>query len=204
MSQPSKCLQFLLNRSQRIQRPVVELEPTESQQMLLDRTKIRRWKIETEAGLKAFIEQTKGELKFAKHAPSCKQCMIQLQLDIERYLGSHCPWYLNIRDEIGFSDVEFDDEYSPHLKDMPRVKDYIIGSYWSGPSDDTTRFIKDRLDWAEKKLGNDITLARKALRTLKKWSFDYRTPQAEIDYVIKQVMNLESQISPLFSFFGVL
>ena len=199
----SKELLDLVQRSQRF-KPATKKPPKPTVELtaLLKRMRTRRWKQETETELKAFIEQTKSEMAFIRHVGKCGNCLFELQMNIERYWGRGCPWFLDVHDEIGLPDefLEFDDEYNPHLKGMPLVRDYQIGSYWTGPSDDTIRFIKDRLSWAEKKLKKDLGFAAKALTILEGWDFNLHTPQQEIDGVIEKVNRLEHSISPLFFF----
>lgn len=200
----------LLQLLQRIEREPLIQPPTDEPpkltvglQTLFGQMATRQWKQSTETELRGFIEQTKREMYFVEHVPNCEQCLLEVQLGIERYNGTRLPWFLNISTEIGFGpDVEFDDEFEPHLKGMPRVWDYKIGSYWSGSSDDTIRFIKDRLAWAEKKLTNDLDCAVTALVTLERFKLTFHTPQEDIDAVILRVNRLESQISPLFYFLG--
>jgi len=100
---------------------------------------------------------------------------MELQLDIERYLGRQAPWYLNLTDEAGFDD-EVWESLPEYYKDCPRVEKYKIGSYWTGCSEDTIRFIKDRFKWAEKVLKQEVRAVRRYLRALKKWDLESPLP----------------------------
>lgn len=37
-----------------------------------------------------------NEAKFIEHLPSCHICKIELEIDVERYLGQHSPWWLSL------------------------------------------------------------------------------------------------------------
>jgi len=97
-----------------------------------------------------------------------------MQLDVERYGGRSCPWYLNIQDE--YWDEEDGLELPEYYRDCPRPTNYKIGSYWTGASDDTIRFIKDRLKWAQKVLETEVKVVRKYINALKKWDLESPLP----------------------------
>jgi hypothetical protein len=87
--------------------------------------------------LRGHRETLMAELSQIVHFLECSYCQVELQMDIERYWGRHCPFYLDLNNEDDIEDS------------APKARDYKFGSYWSGPSDDTIRFIIDRLKWAK-------------------------------------------------------
>jgi len=99
---------------------------------------------------------------------------MEVQLEIERYMGRSCPWYLNIQDEV--DDDEVWESLPEYYRDCPRMEKYKIGSYWTGASDDTIRFIKDRLEWAETIYEEEVRVVRRFLRALKKWDLESVLP----------------------------
>jgi len=160
--------------------PAEPAEPSENLLLLMRRVENRRWLQEELAKTEERLKETKEELKFIRHALKCRQCQMEIQLDIERYGGRMCPWYLNIQDE--YWDLIDEDEMPEYLKDCPRPYNYKIGSYWTGTSDDTIRFIKDRLHWAEKIMKREVKTIRKYLRALKKWDLESPLPPDSIIY----------------------
>jgi len=112
------------------------------------------------------IREIAGEIRFIKHVENCERCLIELQLDVERYGGSRSIWYMDIRNEE-FTRQDW------RYKDMPYPGDYKIGSYWTGSSEDTIRFIKDRLKWAEKIARKEIVAAVKYLKLIMSWDIDW-------------------------------
>ena len=112
------------------------------------------------------------EIRMLKHARGCGRCLLELQLDVERYGGRRCVWYLDIMNDptVICDDEDFED--IPWWKDAPRIQNYRIGSYWAGSSEDTVRFIKDRMRWAEKIMKDQIATATKFLRIVINWDLD--------------------------------
>lgn len=109
---------------------------------------------------------------------------MELQLAIERYGGRNLPWYLDLTNEYwDDEDEDWSEENGlpEYYKDCPRVKNYEIGSYWSGASEDTIRFIKDRLKWAEKIVEKEVNVIRRYLRALRKW--DLQSPLPPDSYI---------------------
>ncbi len=104
--------------------------------------------------------------------------MAELQIDVERYGGSRSGlWFLDITNEVGIGDdEEFWETMPEYFKSMPRVNDYRIGSYWNGASEDTVRFIKDRLEWARKNIVKEVRTISNYLRALKNWDLKSELP----------------------------
>jgi len=103
-------------------------------------------------------------------------CRMELQLDVERYLGNRSTWYLCLEN------TEYLEEEYP---DCPKVEDYRIDNYWAQverlrqgitKSDaNTMEFILDRAKWAYKIMGNQIKLSRQLLRMVRNWDFSEGT-----------------------------
>ena len=172
MSKPSKCLQLLLNRSQRIQpwRPMRRVEPTSHQRVLLGRMETRRWVGLAKETVLMQIRELAFEIKWIKHVETCRTCLLEIQLNIERYGGGRLPWYLDLINDVNQMTEDF------VFKGCPKVEDYRIGSYWRGSSEDTFRFIKDRLNWAEEITRKQLVAAVAYLKLLMNWNFDWEPP----------------------------
>lgn len=162
-------LQTLLDR---IQPPKIEYSdeppPTSPELVkLMNRMWNRKWReMELEDVLDQLVD-LQCELDFTKHLETCKNCQAELRLDIERYCGRRCPWYLNTFEYE--SSVDFDIyEVDPLYKDAPKTQNYHIGSYWEqvkyyrqrgtmkGYRNDTLKFILDRAKWAAPKIGSHV------------------------------------------------
>jgi len=142
--------------------------------------RLRRWKANEIQYITELVKEMAGLVKWAQHVKNCKgngcYCHLELQLIIERYMGRNLPWFLNIMNDITMllecDDGEFPEEYELILKDCPYPGAYKIGSYWTGSSPDTIRFIKDRCDWAEKIILKQIRNACKYLKLLMAYDLD--------------------------------
>lgn len=148
-------LQFLLRKI----RPasVKYSKPAESSPELLalmERVDNRHWQAWCLEELIACLVGMQSELLSIKHVRKCEQCQLEWQLSIERYMGTRCPWYLNLEYEVGFGEEVYENDQLFH--DCPRLENYKIGSYWTKSSDDTLRFIFDRMKWAEDIIKHDV------------------------------------------------
>jgi hypothetical protein len=143
---------------------------------LVDRVQTRASIEEYKIVLKDRLETLNGELRAMKHVGKCRQCLLELQLDVERYLGMRIFWWLNLSDDVG-----------EEMKECPQVENYRIGSYWSGSSDDTIRFIKDRMAWAWNVTLQEIRLTGKARSLLEHWDYSRsRQFQRKFESIISQ------------------
>ena len=149
-------LQVLLNRAVplkpklKLKAQKRSLKPSPQLMALLGRMDNRAWREQTLILTVEYIKESAQELLFIRHLRSCEECRLIAQLDVERYAGSRSIWFLDLQNDVGQDwDEEMYAEY-PELKDCPRVYDYRIGSYWTGSSPDTLRFIDDRMKWADK------------------------------------------------------
>ena len=170
LSKPSKCLQFLLRRTQRMQmKPKRKVEPSNDQMFLLNRMAARRWKKHEVAEMTALIRQMVGEIKTINHYLNCEQCRWEICLNIERYMGTRLWWWYDLQNDV----ATLKDEY-PEFADCPDVNDYYIGSYWTrdegGP--DVFRFIEDRGRWAEKLIRQQLVEACSYLKEVIHWNLD--------------------------------
>ena len=146
--------------------------------------------VETRQWQKSMLEQIEGEILalYAEmreyyHYLNCEECLIELQLSVERYLGTRGPWCINYQIE------ECIPEFYP---DCPKAEDYEIGYYsYSGEdtsSEDTIRFIKDRLTWAIKFTDKRFEAAFKLVPILENWSVSRGIPEVSwIDGMIDEL-----------------
>jgi len=146
--------------------------------------------VETRQWQKSMLEQIEGEILdlYAEmreyyHYINCEECLIELQLSVERYLGTRGPWCINYQIE------ECIPEFYP---DCPKAEDYEIGYYsYSGEdtsSEDTIRFIKDRLTWAIKFTDKRFEAAFKLVPILENWSVSRGIPEVSwIDGMIDEL-----------------
>ena len=132
-----------------------------------------------------YIKESAYELLFIRHLRSCKECRLIAQLDVERYAGSRSIWFLDLQNDVGQDwDEEMYAEY-PELKDCPRVYNYKIGSYWTGSSPDTLRFIDDRMKWADKVIRKKMLLACQYYKRVKAWDLNGEQPfEPELSYML--------------------
>jgi len=148
----------------------------------------KKWTFET-------IVSIKQDLKLINHILKCPQCMVELILDVERYSGSHsgissldlcnneCLEFYVDEDEDVFAE-DFGSPLNHELislwRQIPRARDYRIGSYWlqlKGETDfETEKFIRDRLEWHRKMLLYQLKDAREYYRMLLKWNVDEDPP----------------------------
>jgi len=147
---------------------------SQSLQYLLDRVRMRKWVYAVHDDLMEAIIELRHEVKFIEHLPGCWLCKMELQLDVERYLGNHSFWY------VGLENSEY---LERRYRSCPRERDYVIPSYWEqvqyyrehgglgGMENTTVQFILDRAKWAYRICGKQIRLARRLLRMVRNWNF---------------------------------
>jgi hypothetical protein len=149
----------------------------------------KEWTLET-------VKSIKLDLKLINHVLKCKQCMVELMLDVERYGGSHSgissldltnndllELYVDeeeeeeIKMDLGAS---IDPELFKLWRQIPRADSYRIGNYWlqlAGETNfETEKFIRDRLEWHRKILLFQLRQAREYYRMLLKWNVDEDPP----------------------------
>lgn len=117
-------------------------QPSVELRSLWERMENRRWRDGCLIYIDNHLEELMNELAFIDHVRDCEMCMVEMLLNVERYLGSRGPWYLDLRN---------DEFLSEEFPDCPKVSQYKIGCYGAS-SQDTFRFIKDRMNWAERKI----------------------------------------------------
>lgn len=160
--------------------------------VLVRRIENRNMLEETKKWTLATVKSIKDDLRLVNHVLKCGNCLFELIFDVERYGGSRsglaCLDLANneflelyaddeeeIKEEFAF-DSNLDPQFIEFWRQIPRVENYRIGSYWTGTSEDTTRFVKDRLEWFRKMLLNQLKLAREHYRLLLKWNVDQIPP----------------------------
>lgn len=148
---------------------------------LLGRMDNRAWREQMLKFTAECIRESANELRLIQHLRSCEECRWIAQLDVERYLGSRSAWFLDLQNDIGQSYE--DEEIDSDMKDCPRVDDYKIGSYWSGSSPDTFRFIDDRMKWADRIIRKKMLLACQYYKKVKAWDLNGEVPsEPELAY----------------------
>jgi hypothetical protein len=174
-------LQVLLNKAVPLKPKLTvkkqNRKPSPDLMALLGRMDNRAWREQTLVFIVAYIKESAGELLLIKHLRTCEECRAIAQLDVERYLGSRSVWFLDLQNDMGSQDWDEEDcaDYLD-LKGCPRADDYKIGSYWSGSSPDTLRFIDDRANWAEKLIRKKMLAARSYYKRVKAWDLDGQPP----------------------------
>lgn len=177
-------LELLLKRIHMLPEPTTppvfdHAEPSADLSSLINRVYTRHWLDEEIPLTRDFIKAVRRELKTIDHALECEQCLLTLQLDVERYMGTHSYWWLDMTNlDCTYEwdiEEECSDPYYEMMKDMPHADNYDIGSYWCGAKEDTIRFIKDRGKWARSISLVQLDKAKKYLRLLHKWTFNEKT-----------------------------
>jgi hypothetical protein len=197
-------LEVLLKRIHALPEPPPIFEPaapSDKLKVLLNRIDTRRWLADEIPRVREFVKELRREIRTIEHIVQCQECLLLCQLDVERYLGTKCFWWLNMMnlDEP----MEWEEEGPPCnectetkceaenmeqcaekrgaqnpyfllLQGMPRAREYKIGSYGHS-SDDTIRFIKDRSEWAKRIATAQIERAKQYYLLLKKWNFTAET-----------------------------
>ncbi len=143
--------------------------------------------VETQEWRESMLEQIEGEIlalyaeiREYDHYNNCKQCLTELQMSVERYLGTRGPWFLNYQMEQSRHEFEEMGDPDPY-PGCPKEKDYKIGYYsFSGKvtsSEDTVRFIKDRLAWGIKYTDKRFKAAFKLIPVLETWHASRGIPE---------------------------
>lgn len=143
---------------------------------LLNRVNNRRWKKAELLRTLSILQMLQADIWLINHVRKCRQCQLELQLSVERYMGTRGPWYINLQNEIGFPEIY---EEEGIYKTCPRPDNYKIGSYWGGSSEDTIRFIMDRMAWAEKIIKTDAEILVDYYVDLEEWDVETEAPMAE-------------------------
>lgn len=159
------------------------LKPSPQLMALLGRMDNRAWREQMLIFTAEYIRESAYELRFIQHLRSCEECRLIAQLDVERYLGTRSIWFLNIQNDIA-QDWDEDEINDPDWKDYPRAENYRIGSYWTGSSDDTLRFIDDRTKWADRIIRKKMLLACQYYKKVKAWDLNGEAPfEPELAYL---------------------
>jgi len=154
----------------------VSLEPPKTSNNL--RNLMRR--VETRQWQKSMLEQIEGEILFLyaemreyHHYMNCEECLVELHIGVERYGCRQGPWFLNYQMEEAITESE---ELGENIyPDCPKAADYEIGCYRDS-SQDTTRFIKDRLAWGIKFTNERFEAAFKLVPILENWPVNEGVP----------------------------
>jgi len=153
----------------------VSLEPPKTSnnlRNLMSRVETRQWQ-------KSMLEKIEGEILslYAEiceyyHYMNCKECLVELHIGVERYLGTRGPWFLNYQMDDQCEEIDDPDPYPG----CPKAEDYKIGCYGNS-SQDTKRFIKDRLAWGIKFTNERFEVAFKLVPILENWPISKGIPE---------------------------
>jgi len=155
---------------------------------LVNRVDTRQWLAEEIPKTREFIRAVAAELRAIDHVLTCERCLIEMQLDVERYYGTRTFWWLNYNNldaplEWEENDVQpddIDDDERPYFEmfnAMPRRSNYEIGYYGNDGAEDTIRFIKDRDKWARGISAFQFEKAKEYMRLLRNWDFKPETKE---------------------------
>lgn len=188
-------LQVLLKRIHAIPEPKPKpmfqaREPSADTMFLLDRVRRRRWLDTVQDELMEAIIMLRNDVKFITHLPKCRYCQLTLQLDVERYYGSHSFWWIQL---------EGNEYLERRYRSCPKARDYAMPGYWEqeqyyrkhgsldGMENTTIQFILARGKWVYKIYGKQIRTARRMLHIARNWSFITSQSQLEFDRLYTQL-----------------
>ena len=189
-------LELLLKKIQKPEESRHQPPPKTSTKLLtlINRLNTREWLPGIEEALMLQIRGLRSEVKWIEHLPRCRLCQLETELDVERYLGKHIAWFV---------DLESGEYWEKADRSCPKEKNYKIDNYWDQvqryrktgivewKESETLKFILDRAKWAYKITGKQIHLARQKLKLVRNWDF---SEQCE-----RKFERLENQSSPFFS-----
>lgn len=179
----SKELNVLLERIQKPEnmKAVEEAVPVSAElSSLLNRVNNRKWQEVELLRTLHNLQELQQEIEVIKHVRKCKQCQVELQISVERYWGTRGPWWINLQNEIGFPEIY---EEEGIYKTCPRPQNYKIGSWSSRSSNDTIRFIMDRMAWAEKIIKADAETLVDYYIAFEDWDLESPVPIAETNLI---------------------
>lgn len=142
---------------------------------LVGRMAAREWRDDQLVQTIEYLKESANEIKFIQHLRTCRECRLEAELSIERYGGRGLPWFFDLINdpyEAGFFQDGDEDPYPGR----PHTEDYKIGSYWTGSSQDTLRFIDDRSKWAENIIRQQIMMAVQFYKQLRNWDLNGEAP----------------------------
>ena len=170
-------LRVLLQRIQKPEpKPIMEPVPTSPElSKLLNRVNNQKWKEAELLATLSILQTLQADIQLIDHVRTCKLCQAELQISVERYWGTRGPWWINLEGEIGFPEIY---EEEGIYKTCPKPQNYEIGCY-SHSSEDTMRFIMDRMAWAEKIIKADAEILVDYYGALEEWDLETQVPVAE-------------------------
>lgn len=170
-------------------------ETSNALRSLLGQVETRQWQKFMLEQLEFEIMALDAEITEYQYYKKDKTCLLELQLGVERYGGTRGPWCLNYQmEEYRYLAAEAGDP-DPY-PDCPKAADYKIGCYRNS-SQDTIRFIKDRLAWAIKFTEKRFKAACKLVKVLETW--DVRRGIPEVSWIAGMIDELAGNPT----FFGV-
>lgn len=159
-------------------------------QKLLGRVRIRQWTGAAQDDLMLAIGMMRSEVRIIAHLPKCWLCQMELKLDVERYNGTRCFWFLSL---------ENSSYLERRYRSCPKERNYHIGNYWEQvqyyrehgncdvPGENTVQFILDRAKWAYKIYGKQIHLARVLLNMVRNWNFNDDQQRSKFNVIYERL-----------------
>jgi hypothetical protein len=142
----------------------------------LDYVERREWR---EQELQYTIDRLVGlamELEFIEALRRDGNLQMEVALDIIRYGGRDCPWFLYLQDG---------DFLSERYRSCPRAENYRMGSYFTGENyDEAIRFILDRAKWAERRLQHEVEVVVDYYHALEEWDLESELPPYTSDELL--------------------
>ena len=160
-----------------------KLKPPPSPEPLIRLIRVRKWTETAIDSLMISINEMRQDVKFIDHLPSCRMCLIEIEIDVERYMGRRSFWWV---------DLQGSEYLEARYRKCPKERNYHIGNYWEQvqyyrehgtcdvPGENTEQFILDRAKWAHKIYGKQIHVVRQLLKMLRSWNFN-TDPQKQLD-----------------------
>lgn len=181
----SKELLSLVERSRRFNPPTDEPpEPSEDLQRLWGRVETRRWKERSLLRLQLLLRELDGELWVIEHVLGCHDCQMEWQLAVERYMGTRCPWYLNLCNDVG-----------PIYPGCPKIEDYEFGSYWTRDEGKALPFVIARLKWAEDIISREFAASSTLINILEHWDIEQGISGKSLTAMLDEIAGIEPDFS---------
>jgi len=120
------------------------------------------------------------DLEFIEAICQDKTLQLEVAINVIRYRGRDCPWFLQLEDG---------DFLSEGYRSCPRVENYRMGSYFTGENiDEAIRFILDRAKWAERRLQREVEVVVDYYHALEEWDLESELPPYTSDELLFEVV----------------
>lgn len=109
---------------------------------------------------------------------------MEWQLAVERYMGTRCPWYLNLCNDVG-----------PIYPDCPKIEDYKFGSYWTRDEGKALPFVIARLKWAEGIISREFAASSTLINILEHWDIEQGILGKSLTAMLDEIAGIEPDFS---------